>query len=195
VLRHHPRTVLLTLLAAMSFYACQAILTMWGVSVAVGNGADREGVLNWKAAAAVLTLIVTFWAARMSDRFGRRRMLAIGGVAGIVLAYPLLMLLDSGTMWGFAVAIIIGNGLVQGLLYGPIGAYIAEQFPTRVRYTGASLAYQGASTLGAGFTPMIAAGLMLAGGMVAVAGFWIAVMAAGLVAVLLTSEGTRKVLD
>ncbi|MCY1157050.1 MAG: transporter [Citricoccus sp.] len=195
VLRHHPRAVLLTLLAAMSFYACQAILTMWGVSVAVGNGVDREGVLNWKAAAAVLTLIVTFWAARMSDLFGRRRMLAIGGVSGIVLAYPLLMLLDSGTMWGFAVAIVVGNGLVQGLLYGPIGAYIAEQFPTRVRYTGASLAYQGASTLGAGFTPMIAAGLMLAGGMVAVAGFWVAVMVAGLVAVLLTSEGTRKVLD
>ncbi|QCU79490.1 MFS transporter [Citricoccus sp. SGAir0253] len=195
VLRHHPRAVVLTLLAAMSFYACQAVLTMWGVSVAVGNGVDREGVLNWKAAGAVITLVVTFWAARMSDRHGRRRMLAIGGIAGIVLAYPLLMLLDSGTMWGFAVAIVVGNGLVQGLLYGPIGAYIAEQFPTRVRYTGASLAYQGASTLGAGFTPMIAAGLMLAGGMVAVAGFWVAVMAAGLVAVLLTSEGTRKVLD
>src|SRR5690625_4043877 len=56
---------------------------------------------------------------------------------------------------------LLGNGLVQGLLYGPIGAYIAEQFPTRVRYTGASLAYQGASTLGAGFTPMIASALVL----------------------------------
>ena len=30
---------------------------------------------------------------------------------------------------------------------------MAEQSPAKVRYTGASLAYQGASVLGAGFTP------------------------------------------
>ena len=63
--------VVLALLAAMSFYACQGLFTVWGVSVAVENGVDRSGVLNWKAAGAVVTLIVTFWAARMSDRFGR----------------------------------------------------------------------------------------------------------------------------
>lgn len=43
---------------------------------------------------------------------------------------------------------------------------MAEQSPAKVRYTGASLAYQGASVLGAGFTPppMIAAGLVILGG-------------------------------
>ncbi len=195
VLRQHPRAVILALFAAMSFYCCQALLTMWGVSAAVGNGVDQEGVLNVKALGALVTLFVTFWAARTSDRIGRRRMLAIGGVAGIIAAYPLLLLMTNGTLWGFAVAILIGNGVIQAMLYGPIGAYIAEQFPARVRYTGASLAYQGASTLGAGFTPMIATGLMLVGGTLAVAGFWIAVLALGLVAVLLTTEGTRRVID
>lgn len=193
VLRHHPRAVVLALVATMSFYCCQGLLTVWGVSIAVEAGADRTGVLNWKAVGAVLTLIVTLWAARMSDRVGRRRMLVIGGVLGIVFAYPLLTLLNNGTLWGFAVALILGQGVIQGLLYGPIGAFVAEQFPTSVRYTGASLAYQGASTLGAGFTPMIATGLLILGGgsIVLVAAFWAAVMLAGTVAVLVTKESSR----
>ncbi|WP_312856771.1 MFS transporter [Arthrobacter mobilis] len=197
VLRNHPRAVIITLIATMSFYCCQGILTVWGVSVAVENGVDREGVLNWKAAGAVLTLIVCFYTARLSDRIGRRTMLTIAGIGGIVLAYPLLMLLTNGTLWGFAIAIVVGNGIVQGALFGPIGAYIAEQFPTHVRYTGASLSYQGASLLGAGFTPMIVTGLMIAGGGTfwLVGAFWMAVILAGTIAVRFTPEGTKVKLD
>lgn len=197
VLRNHPRAVVLALLATVSFYCCQGLLTVWGVSVAVGEGVDRSAVLNWKAVGAVLTLFVTFWAARMSDRIGRKRMLVFAGIMGIVLAYPLMALLNNGTLWGFATAIVIGNGVVQGLLYGPIGAFIAEQFPTRVRYTGASLAYQGASVVGAGFTPMIASGLVIAGGggFALVAAFWMLVMAIGLGAVLLTRESSAAELS
>lgn len=194
VIQHHWRAVALALAAAMGFYVCQAILTVWGVSMAVEQGLDRSAVLNWKAAAAALTLVVTFWAARMSDRIGRRRMLTIAGVVGIVSAYPLVLLLTTGTMWSFALAMVLGNGIVQGLLYGPIGAFVAEQFPGKVRYTGASLAYQGASVVGAGFTPMIAAGLMiLAGGSVVLVGaFWAGMLAICTLAVLLTKESSRK---
>ncbi|WP_346768872.1 MFS transporter [Crystallibacter degradans] len=197
VLRNHPRAVVVALIATMSFYACQGILTVWGVSIAVGNGVDRSGVLNWKAAGAVLTLIMCFYTARLSDRVGRRKVLTVAGITGIVLAYPLLILLSNGTLWGFAVAIVVGNGIVQGALFGPIGAYIAEQFPTRMRYTGASLSYQGASVLGAGFTPMIATGLMIAvnGSIWLVGAFWISVILAGTIAVRATPEGTKVNLD
>lgn len=197
VLRNHPRAVIIALVAAMSFYCCQGILTVWGVSVAVDAGVDRSGVLNWKAVGAVLTLVVCFYTARLSDRIGRRKALTMAGITGIVLAYPLLMLMTNGTLWGFAVAIVVGNGIVQGALYGPIGAYIAEQFPTPVRYTGTSLSYQGASVLGAGFTPLIAAGLTIAGdGSIWLVGaFWIAVILAGTIAVRLTPEGLTAKLD
>ena len=49
-------------------------------------------------------------------------------------------------------------------MYGPMGAFISEMFATEVRYTGTSLAYQVSTTLGAGFAPLIASGLLLAGG-------------------------------
>lgn len=197
VLRHHPRLVVVTLVATLGFYACQGLLTVWGVSMAVGSGVDRSGVLNWKGVAAVVTVVVCFYSARLSDRIGRRAVLTAAGAAAILLAFPLIMLLTNGTLWGFAVAVVIGNGLVQGALAGPIGAYISEQFPTSVRYTGASLSYQGASMIGAGFTPMIATGLVLAagGGVWMVGAFWIVVLAAGLAAVRLTREGSRVKLD
>ncbi|MBX7444406.1 MHS family MFS transporter [Arthrobacter sp. MAHUQ-56] len=197
VLRKYPRIVVVTLVATLGFYACQGLLTVWGVSMAVGSGVDRSGVLNWKGIAAVVTVAVCFYSARLSDRIGRRAVLTGAGIGAIVLAFPLIMLLTNGTLWGFAAAVVIGNGLVQGALAGPIGAYISEQFPTGVRYTGASLSYQGASMIGAGFTPMIATGLVLAagGGIWMVAVFWIAILVAGLIAVRLTAEGSRVKLD
>ncbi|MFJ4170199.1 MFS transporter [Paenarthrobacter sp. NPDC089714] len=197
VLKNNPKAVLLGLLATTSFYVCQSMTTVWGVSVAVDSGADKNGVLNIKAFAALLTLVICFYSARLSDRVGRRRVLIGASLLGAVLVYPILMLLTNGELWGFAVAIILGNGLVQGFLYGPIAAYVAEQFPTRNRYTGASLAYQGASMIGAGFTPMIVAGLSLAagGGIWLIAVFWIVAMLASAIAVKATPEGTRRDLD
>ncbi|GAB3555914.1 MFS transporter [Spelaeicoccus albus] len=193
VVRNHPRAVLIALMATISFYCCQGILTVWGVAHAVSQGVDQSGVLDFKALGAAVTLVVTFIAARLSDKVGRRPVLMSAGVAGIVLAFPTIWLLDNGTLWGFAIADIVGNGVVQGFLYGPIGAYIAEQFPTRLRYSGASLSYQGASMIGAGFTPMIASGLVIVGGgspwLVAV--FWMAVLLAGLLAVRATPEGVK----
>lgn len=197
VLKNNPRAVVLGLLATTSFYVCQSMTTVWGVSVAVESGADKNGVLNIKAVAALLTLVICFYSARLSDRIGRRRVLIGASLLGAVLVYPILMLMSNGELWGFAAAIILGNGLVQGFLYGPIAAYVAEQFPTRNRYTGASLAYQGASMIGAGFTPMIVAGLSLAagGGIWLIAVFWIAAMLASAIAVKATPEGTQRELD
>ncbi|MFF1830219.1 MFS transporter [Paenarthrobacter sp. NPDC058040] len=197
VLKNNPRAVVLGLLATTSFYVCQSMTTVWGVSVAVESGADKNGVLNIKAVAALLTLVICFYSARLSDRIGRRRVLIGASLMGAVLVYPILVLMTNGELWGFALAIILGNGLVQGFLYGPIAAYVAEQFPTRNRYTGASLAYQGASMIGAGFTPMIVAGLSLAagGGLWLIAIFWIVALLASAVAVKATPEGTRRDLD
>lgn len=193
VAKNHWRPVLIALTATVSFYCCQGIITVWGVAHAVSEGVDQAGVLNFKAVGAAVTLVVTFYAARLSDRVGRRTVLMGAGIAGIIFAMPMIWMLDNGTLWGFAVADILGNGIIQGFLYGPIGAYVAEQFPTRVRYSGASLSYQGASTIGAGFTPMIASGLVILGGgspwLVGV--FWMAVLFAGFLAVRTTAEGTK----
>lgn len=191
IFARHKRTVTLTLVASLGFYVCQGLLTSWGVAQAVNEGINREWVLNWKGVAAVVTVTVAFLAARLSDRIGRRNVLTIGSVLGILLAVPNIFMLTSGDRWLFVVAIILGNGVVQGILAGPIGAFISELFPPDVRYTGASLSYQLASTLGAGFTPMIATGLVIAAGgqFYLLMVFWIVTLVAGLVCIRLVPEG------
>jgi MFS family permease len=46
--------------------------------------------------------------------------------------------------------------LLMGLTYGPLGTLISELFPTRVRYTGSSIAFSVAGILGASPAPTVA---------------------------------------
>lgn len=78
-------------------------------------------------------------------------------------------------------------------MFGPLAAFIAEMFPTRVRYTGSSIADQAFSTISAGFTPMIAAGLMAVTAAAVILGAgWISVLAICAIAVVLVPEGRKR---
>jgi hypothetical protein len=55
--------------------------------------------------------------------------------------------------------------LVMGLVYGPLGAFLPHLFPARVRYTGASAAFNVGGVVGGGFTPSIALALAKNGGL------------------------------
>ncbi|MDN5797445.1 MAG: MHS family MFS transporter [Intrasporangium sp.] len=190
VVRNHRRAVLVSLMAVLAFTTTQGLMTVWGVAEAVNHGADKTGVLNWKAAAAVATVVVGILAGKLSDRVGRRAVVVAGCALGVVLAFPIIALLGTGTVGGFAVAILLGNGLVQGMVFGPVGALVAEQFPTSIRFSGASVSYQTASTLGAGFSPLIATLLFINVGAVwPIAVFWVVVLVASGAAVLMTREG------
>ena len=72
------------------------------------------------------------------------------GVFGLIMA-PMFV---AGTT-GAVLTMALGLGLM-GLTYGPLGTLISELFPTRVRYTGSSLAFSLAGILGASLAPYIA---------------------------------------
>ena len=165
VITKYPKSVIRGTLVGMSSYTVQGLMTVWAISYVVDEvGLDRTGVLNIKAIGAALTVVAIWFAARYSDRLGRRPVMLIGILAGAALAFPIMWMLELGALWLFAIGLFLANGVIQGTIFGPFGAFTAELFPTRVRYTGASLVYQLSSTLGAGFTPMIASGLVLAAG-------------------------------
>jgi MFS family permease len=192
VFTQYPKQLGLGVLAGIAQFTMAGMVTVWAVSEAVSLGADKTGVLNAKAIAAAAMLIATIVSARLCDRYGRRRIMLIGIGAGIAAAYPILMLVQTGTVTGYATAVIIGQ-VIQGFMFGPLGAFIAEMFPTRVRYTGSSIAYQASSTIGAGFTPMLAAGVLAAtSGVAVLGGLWMAVLGVCALAVLLAPEGHRR---
>ncbi|MGA5729066.1 MFS transporter [Streptomyces seoulensis] len=78
----------------------------------------------------------------LSDRIGRRPVMLTGAGLVVVLAVPLLNLLQSdGTSTLVKGLAVLLAGAVVGLMAGPGPALLAEMFPTRVRCTGLGLAY------------------------------------------------------
>ena len=107
----------------------------------------------------------------LSDYVGRRKT----GMAVLVLfAVPYFVLVSTSNIWLF----LLGGLIVQACrsaVYGPQPACFAEQFSTRMRYSGSSLAYQFAAILG-GMAPLICTALVAAtGSLYSVAAFIIIV--------------------
>src|SRR5258708_24011299 len=103
------------------------------------------------------TLIFWGWA---SDLIGRKPVILGGFLLAAVTYYPLYSWLGSVTQPGninYPIAIIIIAILVNyvGMAYGPIGAFLAEYFPARIRYTSVSVPYHIGNGWGGGLVPFI----------------------------------------
>lgn len=189
--RNHRKPLLIAVMSGLSGQMAQGLMGAWAISFAVQQAilAQTE-VLNLKAFGGVFTILAIITASKLSDRLGRRRVLIWGNAGAIVLAFPVMALLDMGSTVAFLLAIVLGLSIVQGFTAGPYGAFAGELFPTNVRYSGTSIGYQLASTLGAGFTPMIATALVIAGGgkpwLVAV--MWMAFSAMSLGALIVSKD-------
>ena len=90
----------------------------------------------------------------LSDRFGRRPVYLGGVLAAIVWAFGFFSLVNTSQPVLIVLAVMIGL-VIHAVMYGPQAAFVTEQFPTRVRYAGSSLAYTLAGILGGGFAPLI----------------------------------------
>ncbi len=103
------------------------------------------------------TLILYGW---LSDNIGRKPVILGGFLLAAVTYYPLYSWLGAVTQPGninYPVAIIIIAILVSyvGMVYGPIGAFLAEYFPGRIRYTSVSVPYHIGNGWGGGLVPFI----------------------------------------
>jgi hypothetical protein len=97
----------------------------------------------------------------------------------------------SGT-WPPVLGFLCLSLLAMGWVFGPMGALLPELFPTRVRYTGASVTYNLAGILGASGAPYIAQELAAYGG-IGFVGIYLAVAATlSFVAVLAMPETSGR---
>lgn len=159
-----PRPVLLACGVGIGAFTAQSLLTSYLIAYATGIGYPRPQVLTALTVSAAVALVVLPCASALSDRIGRRPVVLTGAILSAATAFPVLALVDSKSPGALILAVVIGHGIAQSLMYGPLGALFSEMFGTRVRYTGASLGYQGATLVGAGFSPMIAGSLVASSG-------------------------------
>jgi MFS family permease len=95
----------------------------------------------------------------LSDRFGRRPVLLVGALGAMVWTFVFFPLLDTGSFPLIVLATVVAL-LLHAAMYGPQASFIAEMFPTAVRYTGASMGYQLAGIFGGALAPIIATALL-----------------------------------
>ena len=156
VLRRHPRGLLIAMAARIgtdvafytfTVYSLVYITDTVGLPRSVGLTAVLVG------SACQLVLIPLFGG--LSDRFGRRPVYAVGAIAAAAWAFAFFPLLATGSTPVIVLAVVVAL-LTHAAMYGPQAAFIAELFPTRMRYSGASLAYQATSIFAGSLAPIIA---------------------------------------
>ena len=141
------------------------------------------------------SLIIFGW---LSDIIGRKPVILGGFFLAAVTYYPLYVWLGAVSQPGHVnipVAILIVAIMVcyVGMVYGPIGAFLAEYFPGRIRYTSVSVPYHIGNGWGGGLVPFITTAAYQATGSLAYALIYpIAVPAVCLVLSLFLMPETRK---
>lgn len=131
----------------------------------------------------------------LSDRIGRRPIYMAGALLAIIWAYAYFKLMDSMQPVLICLA-VVGGLLIHAMMYGPQAAFVTEQFPTRVRYAGSSLAYTLAGIVGGGFAPLIITTLFKSyGSTLAVSLYVTAALCATLLALFAARETARLPLE
>ena len=190
-LKTYPKEIAL---AAGSFVATNATFyvgSVWLVSYATtALGYDRTTILNTNAALSLSDVPMLLAFGLLSDYIGRRTMFLTGMAVLALFAVPYFMLVSTGNIWLF----MLGGLIVQACrcaVYGPQSAYFAEQFSTRMRYSGCSLAYQLAAILG-GLAPLICTALVaITGSLYSVAAFVIVIAMVSFACSYLMTETLR----
>ncbi|MES2344279.1 MAG: MFS transporter [Pseudomonadota bacterium] len=168
LLRDYP---LQTLAGTFAVVACFAIFYLT-TAFALGYGTtklgySRETFLGVQLGAIGFMAAGIVAAGYWADATSPRRVLMAGCIATVAGGFLLAPMMGSGSLW--LIWAFLSLGLVMmGLVYGPLGAFLPGLFPARVRYTGASVAFNIGGILGGGLAPMIAQALADRGGLVPV---------------------------
>ncbi len=159
VLGRFPKQVILSALVRMAeqtpFYIFTAFIFTYGTTVL---GSSRDLILVAVLTASVFAFFTIPFFGYLSDRIGRRRMYMIGAVCMGLYSFAYFALLNTSVPAWIFLAVVLSL-VPHAMLYGPQAALIAEGFPPRLRYSGASLGYQLASLIAGGPAPLVATAL------------------------------------
>lgn len=185
LLGRHLGATLAGTIGAIACFALYYVATAFTLGYGTKTlGYSMQDMLLVQLGAICFMAVGIYAAAWLADRrFDERRVLA-GGCVGVVLAGFLMgPMVGSGSLF-LVFAYLSLALLLMGFVYGPLGAWLPGLFPPRVRYTGASMAFNVAGVLGGGLTPLVSQGLAVKYGLAAVGLYGSAAAALSLIALV-----------
>ncbi|MFD5660702.1 MFS transporter [Streptomyces hirsutus] len=178
-----------TSLNAVGFYMLLSYMPTY-MSHELGLGAAESFLATTVSLATYVGFV--FFAGLASDRFGRKRMLISASVLFTLCSVPAFALLDGA---GFLTVVLIEVllGAMLTLNDGTLPSFLAELFPTRIRYSGFAVSFNLANALFGGTAPFVAT-LLIAWTDNRLAPAWYLAGAAlvSLCAVLMSRETSRE---
>ncbi len=194
-LREHPvemlQAVCISLVNAVAFYLIFVYIVAW-LKLAADMGAKTALWIN--SINMAVTLIAVLAVSRLSDRIGRKPILAGAAIGLTLLSWPLMALMQTGDV----VSVFLGQ-FGFALLIGSYGAVnpisLCEIFPRRVRCSAVSAAYNISFGLAGGTAPAVATWLIGVTGHNSVPAIYIMLCAAiSAAAALSVRESSRQAL-
>lgn len=178
--------------------ACYAIFYL-STAFALGYGTTalhyrRETFLAVQLGAILFMALGIVAAGYLSDRFDPRRVLMGGCIFTIPAGLLMAPLMGSGSLALVFVFLSLAL-LLMGFVYGPLGAWLPGLFPARVRYTGASVAFNVGGILGGALSPVIAQALSERGSLWPVGMYLAGAAAVSLVALISLPASSHAVGD
>ena len=165
VIRDHTGATIAGTFAVVVCFALFYLTTAFALGYGTGTlHYDKRTFLGVQIVAILGLAAGIFVAGAWSDRTSPRRVLVAGCLASVVLAAALAPMLGSGSLpiVGLYLTLALFS---MGFVYGPLGIFLPSLFPARVRYTGASLAFNLGGILGGGLAPFAAQALADRGGL------------------------------
>ncbi|MFJ7882992.1 MFS transporter [Pseudomonas sp. NPDC096917] len=192
----HRRAVMIgigvTCLNAVAFYLLLSYMPTY-LSTEMGMSESDSFIASTVSLATYIGLI--FLMGKLSDRFGRKTMLVAASVLFLGLTFPLFGMLGNPSLV-VILMIQIAFGAILAMNDGTLPCFLAEIFPTRVRFSGFAFSFNIANALFGGTAPFIATWLIqLTGNKMAPAWYLLAAAAVALIAMLASRETAHKALQ
>lgn len=133
------------------YYVCTIYVETFMQSLGYGRG--ESGLVS---AIVLLTMIFVFpISGRLSDKWGRKKVLTLGSIAIIVCSYPSIYILGYLDITYAVLAQIIFAASIAFYM-GPMPATAVELFPTKIRFSGLGLSHNTSSAIFGGTAPVMA---------------------------------------
>lgn len=156
VMREHFGGFCIGTLLATSAFVVFYLITVFSLSWATSQmGFSRAQFLSYELISAVVLAFTIALSGWLTDRFGAYRIQWLALCAILMMGWGFGGLFAIGSSAAVIAFLCLGMACM-GMTYGPLSTMLASLFPTQVRYSGCSLAFNMAGIVGASFAPFIA---------------------------------------